>query len=114
MRAAGVVPPMTLSAEVMKIPEKPFCTTAVPVTFVPTKFPSIVFPPFVVSWMPWKPKPLMARPRTVQPPAVMVRPFAPSEFAPSRTILRTVFNPPVALVFSRASSAVVPVLSPWV
>ena len=77
LRSAADSPPTVLPVEPawMSTPV-PLARAAVPPTFVPMKFPAIVFSPAVWRLMPPPLRNrLMASPRTVLPPAEMVNPY---------------------------------------
>jgi hypothetical protein len=115
MRAAAVRPPIVLPvvpplASVSSVKPEPVLACAlVPLALVPMKLPSIVLPPPVSRRIPSPPvtwplivtdcQPLIARPRTVLLPAVIVNPFmAVPASCPFRSISRTALSP-LASVF---------------
>ena len=85
---AGVAPPMTLPAELStKTPLCPLPRSNIPVASVPMRLFAIVLPPPPAIATPCPAKSWIAKPRTVVPPPVIVRPFAPAPAAPpSRSI----------------------------
>jgi hypothetical protein len=91
---------------VMKMPSRLLPRSVSPAGFVPMKQPSTVLPPTVRSVMPFCEKRLMARPRTVEPPAVMRMPLAlPPALVPSSSMRRTA-SLPAASVFAFAPGCV--------
>ena len=75
-RAAGVVPPMMLPGPFTATPTR-FPNGAVSAASVPIKQPSMRLLPLPLKSMPRPGKPLIARPRTTEFPAVIARPLAP-------------------------------------